>query len=102
MAKTTWYGRMPNGKITYLKDEYFSAWDRVFNLLRAKGFEILSFDPGVTICLKGNNNLGAFTVPTWALAIFLGPESGLEIPVTSDNPKDSMQVLIEQYNEMET
>ncbi len=57
--------KMPNGKFTDRFDLYLKEWNKIIKPLEKKGFDIIGFDPSITMCDKKTGG-GVFHIPLYA------------------------------------
>jgi len=63
--------KMPNGELTDNISEYLDTWQELCSAVEKKGFNVISFDPGMTIEDKDHPNV-ICSIPLTVLEKFLG------------------------------
>jgi hypothetical protein len=73
--KERFLGRTPDGVEVESLKKYRKSWDALLKPLKAKGFDIIGFDPGLLLCDGREKNMrGSFDLPVYAAKRFLGLE----------------------------
>lgn len=58
--------RTPDGKWINDYKKYLEEWNIVMTAWEKMGFQVIGFDPGITMVDAYNNDTPSFTVPMWA------------------------------------